>query len=96
MEMPSLSPLPRFDVSPQMLKSDGTHMNPSAGDLFLYHLRLSIQSALTSLADVTVVDEITNVGSRSDDKDLPSLEGEDCLVAILKIVRSNSKKLSSV
>lgn len=97
MGMPSLVLLPRFDVTLQMLESDGTHLNPAAGDLFLSHLRQSIQSALTSSTDVdvTVVDEVTNVGSDSDDED-PSVESEDRLEAILKIVKSNSKKLSSV
>jgi hypothetical protein len=82
-----------------MLERDGVHLKPAAGDSYLKHLLQSVQSSMPtsvpSSSDVLLLDEFTNVASESDD-DIESVEDEDRLGAILKIVRNNSKKLSAV
>jgi hypothetical protein len=99
MDVASLIVLPSFDVTLEMLERDRVHLKPAAGNSYLKHLLQSIQSSMPasvpSSSDVLLLDEFTNVASESDD-DIESVEDEDRLGAILKIVRSNSKMLSAV
>jgi len=98
LDLPSLQVVPAFEVTLEMLEADGVHLIPSAGDQFLNHLNRHISSSLASSADVTLVDEINTILSSDSDDDMSSNveESDDRLGAILKIVKSNSKKLSSV
>ena len=96
--LPNLRLIPSVDVTPEMLEKDGVHLTPPAGDLFLRQLGLNITSALSSLADVTLMDQSSSKDSLSSDDDVQSVADgdDDRLGAILKIVKSNSKKLGSV
>ena len=96
--LPNLRLIPSIDVTPEMLEKDGVHLTPLAGDLFLRQLGLNITSALSSMADVTMMEKSSSQDSASSDDDVQSVveAGDDRLGAILKIVTSNSKKLSSV
>ena len=98
MDLPALLVVPAFQVTLEMLEADGVHLVPSVGDQFLSHLSRHVSSSLASPADVTLVDEINTILSSDSDDDESSNVGEsdDRLGAILKIVKSNSKKLSSV
>ena len=98
MALPNLRLVPSVDVTPEMLEKDGVHLTPPAGDLLLRQLGLNITSALSSLADVTLMDRSSSPDLASGDDDIESIAegGDDRLGAILKIVTSNSKKLSSV
>ena len=96
--MPNLVVGPVFDVSAEMLEADGVHLLPAVGAAYLGQVRQFVAAALTSPEDVTLVDELQNLVSSDSDDDVLSVMGdeEDKLGAILKIVKSNSKKLSSV
>jgi len=96
--MPNLRLVPSIDVTPEMLEKDGVHLTPLAGDLFLRQLGLNITSALSSLADVTLMEQSSSHDLSSSDDDVQSVveADDDRLGAILKIVTSNSQKLSSV
>ena len=96
--LPNLRLVPSIDVAPEMLEKDGVHLTPPAGDLFLRQLGLNLTSVLSSLADVTLMDRSNSQDSASSDDEIQSVAegGDDRLGAILKIVTSNSKKLSSV
>ena len=96
--MPNLFVIPVFEVSAEMLEADGVHLLPAVGGAYLAHIRQFVAAALTSTDDVTLVDELQNLVSSDSNDDVESLTGdeEDKLGAILKIVKSNSKKLSSV
>ena len=96
--LPNLRLVPSIDVAPEMLEKDGVHLTPPAGDLFLRQLGLNLTSVLSSLADVTLMDQSNSQDSASSDNEIQSAAegGDDRLGAILKIVTSNSKKLSSV
>ena len=98
LDLPALLVVPAFQVTLEMLEADGVHLVPSVGDQFLSHLSRHVSSSLASPADVTLVDEINTILSSDSDDDESSNVGEsdDRLGAILKIVKSNSKKLSSV
>ena len=97
MALPLLQLASQFDVTPEMLEPDGVHLIPSAGDLFLSQLSQNVAAILNSTADVTLVEEINNVESGSSDEEMGSTADDgDRLEAILKIVKGNSKKLSSV
>lgn len=99
MGLPSLVVIPAFDVTAEMLEADGIHLKPSSGDSFLQHVRDSVQSVVKASEDVTLVGEVATVQSESDsdDDDVQSVANtEDRLGAILRIVKSNSKRLSSV
>ena len=95
----SLSVIPPFVVTSAMLEPDGIHLNPASGDLFLNHLCQSIQTTVSS-SELTLVEEEVEVvsSSESDDEDMEaaSVGNSDRLGAILKIVKSNSKRLRSV
>jgi hypothetical protein len=84
-----------------MLESDGVHLKPAASDLFLSQLGQTVTAALHPSSDVTLIGEYATVNSSDDDDDddeVPSVATapEDRLAAILRIVKSNSQKLSSV
>lgn len=86
-----------------MLEADRVHLIPSAGDSFLAHISSGIGVLLGSAAetdDVTLVDAFIPLDSgdsdSSDDNDDVSVKKGDRLGAILRIVTSNSRKLSSV
>ena len=98
LDLPALLVVPAFQVTLEMLEADGVHLVPSFGDQFLSHLSRHVSSSLASPSDVTLVDEINTILSSDSDDDESSNVGEsdDRLGAILKIVKSNSKKLSSV
>ena len=98
LDLPALLVIPAFEVTPEMLEADGVHLVPAAGDQFLNHLCRNVSSSLASSADITLVEEITNIMSSDSEDDASSNveESDDRLGAILKIVKSNSKKLSSV
>ena len=96
MELPTLSVLPHFVVAPDHLEPDGVHLTPAAGALFLSCLNTSLRSDVES--DVTLVDQPIVVDESSDDDDVSTVldNDEDKLGAILKVVTSNSKRLSSI
>ena len=96
--MPNLVVGPVFDVSAEMLEADGVHLLPAVGAAYLGQVRQFVAAALTLPEDVTLVDELQNLVSSDSGDDVLSVMGdeEDKLGAILKIVKSNSKKLSSV
>jgi uncharacterized protein YqgV (UPF0045/DUF77 family) len=99
LDLPSLKIAPAFVVAPEMLEVDGVHLTPSSGDLFLKQLCADILSLLPSdTDDVTLVDEFMLVASSpsSSDSEPADGEGDDRIASILKIVKSNSKKLGSV
>ena len=97
MDLVSLAVLPQFVVTSAMLESDGVHLNPTSGDLFLGHLCQNVQASINSPSEVTLVEEIVS-SSESDEEevDAASVGDDDRLGAILKIVKSNSKRLRSV
>ena len=99
MGLPSLMVVPAFTVAPEMLEVDGVHLTPPSGDLFLKQLCADVLASLQSSDpdDVTLIDDFTQVGSSSSsDSELADPEGEDRIASILKIVKSNSKKLGNV
>jgi len=97
----NLSVLPPFNVDDDMLEVDGVHLLAPIGDQYLAHLGVCLTSLLSNSSDVTLVGEVTNLvdQSDSDDEDASSVAEDaagDRLGAILKIVRSNSRRLSGV
>jgi len=97
----NLSLLSPFVFDVDMLEVDGVHLLAPIGDQYLAHLSLSITSFLSASSDVTLVGEVTTLVDQSDseDEDASSAAGDvegDRLGAILKIVRSNSRRLSGV
>ena len=89
----------QFVVEAAHLEADGIHLTPAAGDLFLASIGNFLRSESSLSPDVTLVDELidVNVDESSDDGESSVAETEeDKLGAILKIVKSNSKRLSSV
>ena len=99
MGLPALMVVPAFTVAPEMLEVDGVHLTPPSGDLFLKQLCADVLASLQSSDpdDVTLIDDFTQVGSSSSsDSELADPEGEDRIASILKIVKSNSKKLGNV
>ena len=102
MSIPNLFVTPPFIVDDIHLTSDGVHLTEAAGRLFLTTLGSAITTELASLADVTMVE---NVGSEEGEASASEVEevvesdndsDSDRLGSILKIVKSNSKVLSSV
>jgi hypothetical protein len=97
MDLPTLTVLPSFNVTSEMLELDGVHLNPASGDLFLQHLCSSIKEVCQPPSDVTLVNDVDISSDEDDDDDVQSVRvREDRLGAILRIVKSNSEKLSSV
>ena len=99
MNLTSLMVSTQFVVEAAHLEADGIHLTPAAGDLFLASIGNFLRSESSSSPDVTLVDELIDVDESSDDGDGASSIAEteeDKLGAILKIVKSNSKRLSSV
>ena len=96
MKLASLTVTPPFVVEASHLEADGIHLTPAAGDLFLASLGNFLRS--DSSSDVTLVDEYIGLEDESSDDGASSVpeSEEDKLGAILKIVKSNSKRLSSV
>jgi hypothetical protein len=99
----SLRVLPSFAVSLEMLESDGVHLKSVSGDLFLAHLRQSLSDLLSIPAPapardfIPLVDFATLESSEEDDDDVRSVaDDDDRLGAILKIVKSNSRRLTSL
>ena len=100
MSLPSLMVVPAFTVTPEMLEVDGVHLTPPSGDMFLKQLCTDVLASLhtSDTNDVTLIDEFMQVASSasSSDSEPAASEGEDRIASILKIVKSNSKKLGSV
>jgi hypothetical protein len=99
MQLPNLSVTSPFIVGSDHLESDGIHLTPAAGDLFLLSLGNFLREGIS---DVTIVSESVNTLETSeddDDDDMGSVApdtDEDKLGAILKIVKGNSKRLRTV
>ena len=102
MDLPNLFVTPPFVVLPEHLEADSIHLTPAAGSLFLCSLGLFLRAEASS--DVTLVSEQVNL-EESSDSDSTDGDGstsncpdgdEDKLGAILKIVKSNSKRLGTV
>ena len=100
LNVPNLFVTPPFFVEDVHLESDGIHLTPAAGRLFLESLGNAITSELASLADITMVESnSTEDGevSASEVEEVPESDSEtDRLGSILRIVKSNSKVLASV
>ena len=96
MGLSSLSVMPRFEVLPDHLESDGVHLTPAAGALYLTSLGNFIRSEVES--DLTLIDNQIDIADSSDDDDMSVApdNDEDKLAAILKVVTSNSKRLGSI
>lgn len=101
--------LPAFDVTTEMLEADGIHLKSGYGDKFLAHLCQSLRDCLvlpitvpastsTAPSFIPLVDFADEDSNDDDDEDeVQSIPGEeDRLDTILKIVKSNSRRLSSV
>ena len=98
MDMPALLVTPVFAITLEMLEVDGVHLVPSNRDWFFSHLCQHVSSSLASSFDIFLVKEInTIVSSDSNDNMASNVKNSDKhLGAILKIVKSNSKVISSV
>ena len=100
LNVPNLFVTPPFAVEDVHLEPDGVHLTPAAGRLFLDSLGVAITTELTSLADVTMVenqDSDEGEASPSEVEEVSESDAEtDRLGSILKIVKSNSKVLASV
>ena len=96
MNLANLSVPPRFVIVPDHLETDGIHLTSAAGSLFLGSLGSFLRSE--SESDVTLVDDQIVIDDSSDDEDVAAAPDNyvDKLEAILKIVQSNSKRLSSI
>ncbi len=90
--------LPAFEVTDEMLEGDQVHLVPAAGDAYLSHLSQCLATCLnTGSDDITLIDEFTPLGSSGDeDSETAADDSSDRLGTILKIVKSNSRKLCSV
>lgn len=97
--VPNLLLVPPLVVEDADLESDGVHLTPAAGRAFLSSLSGSVSTELSSLADVTLVDDAGQEDgevSGSEVEELPESDSEaDRLGSILKIVKSNSKVLAA-
>jgi hypothetical protein len=99
--LPNLVVLPPFVMEPAMLGPDGVHLLPASGASYLTHICQHLQASLSPTSDITLVDEFATVDSSSDSDSaesvVASVQGKvDRLDTILKIVKSNSRRLSSV
>ena len=56
MDLASLVVAPTFAVTPEMLEADKVHLVPAAGDQFLTQLNQHLQVFVSSLNDVTLVE----------------------------------------
>jgi len=85
-----------------MLETDGVHLKPVYGDQFLAHLRQTLTDFLALPAPVLPAPliplvDFANIESSEEEDDVRSVpDDEDRLGAILKIVKSNSRRLSSM
>lgn len=91
-ELSSLALASEFIVTPAMLEVDGVHLKPASGEQFVASLLQSVMNLQESRIDVTLVDDLMVVS----DDDASSVPDEDRLGAILKIVKGNSRQLSSI
>jgi len=97
MDLGTLLVLPPFDVESSMLELDGIHLKPASGLQFVNHLGSGIQARLSVSMDDTMVNQDILMTSDSDEEVQAVTDGEDDrLGAILKIVKSNSKRLVAI